>query len=108
VVAPPPDADQLLTLNFDIESGLTGKTFMQANSSQPMEALNSQDVSAQPHSLQSKTKTNFAGREDIPRSKIHLFTQCRAASLGHARGHISDTRNPGAVRSRELQRWQAA
>ena len=111
----PPGADQLLTLNFDIESGLDNwqDFYAERIAPQPEEALKSPDVYARRRILCAVEKR----KQTLPASKIiplvedpDLFT--RRAAL-RALGVLQDKSAIPAVRAAVLDRensvrWQAA
>jgi hypothetical protein len=111
----PPDADQLLTLNFDIESGLDKwqDFYAERIPPQPVEALHSEDVSARRRILCAVEK----GKQTLPAAKIiplvkdpDLFT--RRAAL-RALGTLGDKSAVPAIQSALFDpensvRWQAA
>jgi hypothetical protein len=111
----PPDADQLLTLNFDIESGLDKwqDFYAERIPPQPVENLSSQDVSARRRILCAveKRKQTLPAAQIIPLvADPDLFT--RRAAL-RALGTLGDKSAIPAIQSALLDpensvRWQAA
>jgi HEAT repeat protein len=111
----PPDADQLLTLNFDIESGLDNwqDFYAERIPLQPLEALKSPDVYARRRILCAVEK----GKQTVPAVEVIPLTRdadvlVRRAAL-RALGTLKDPSTLPAIEAALLDeensvRWQAA